>query len=126
MIPAYQSAWCIEEALACGTPVIVSRGAGVHEVLEGRSGVSVVGPGEPGAIAAAIRRRRAYPDPLGVERTRAWIRRELTNARYAEAMEAIIGRAGARRLPESSRAGSSESSPPAAPGRLAPTHSPPA
>jgi glycosyltransferase involved in cell wall biosynthesis len=73
------------EALAGGTPAIVSSGAGVHEVLEGRPGVVVVPPERPRAIADALLRIRAG-DAGDVEETRAWIRTELTNRRYAERM----------------------------------------
>ena len=77
------------EALASGTPTIVSSGAGVHEVLQGRPGVVVVPPEDPPALAAALRRVRA--DGAGsLEPTREWIRAELNRRRYAERMAALF------------------------------------
>lgn len=80
------------EALASGTPVVVSRGAGVHEVLEGREGVSLVPPGSPESIAGALRdlHRLARRELDG---TREWIRRELSRERYARRMAEIFERA---------------------------------
>ena len=43
------------EALAGGTPVVLSTGAGVHEVLQDRPGVWTVPPRDPPAIAGALR-----------------------------------------------------------------------
>jgi D-inositol-3-phosphate glycosyltransferase len=74
------------EAIAVGVPVIVSRGAGVHEVLEGRAGVQICDERDPGAIAEGIRAIRADPDAFDVAETRAWLRAELTNRRFAEQM----------------------------------------
>lgn len=42
------------EALACGSPVIVSRGSGVHEVLADGETALLVPPREPAAIARAL------------------------------------------------------------------------
>jgi glycosyltransferase involved in cell wall biosynthesis len=93
------------EALASATPVVVSRGAGVHEILEGRPGVSVVPPGRPDAIAAAIREMHGRRRNTGVQRTRAWVRDELSNQRYADHMEGLVeqARAGAPAAPRKSR-----------------------
>jgi glycosyltransferase involved in cell wall biosynthesis len=77
------------EALASGTPAIVSRGAGVSEILEGRGGVEVVEPERPDELAAAIRRARTGTLRSGVEPTRAWLRDELSIGRYAERMAAM-------------------------------------
>lgn len=77
------------EALAAGTPVIVSSGAGVSEILRDRAGVRIVPPEQPSAIAAAIRATRADPGREGVGRTREWLRRELSTDRYAEQMATI-------------------------------------
>jgi glycosyltransferase involved in cell wall biosynthesis len=84
------------EALASGTPVIVSTGAGVCEVLQGRPGVEIVPPGRAMAIAAAILGQKVMPRDR-VEPTRSWLREELTNARYAGAMAAVIARSTVRR-----------------------------
>jgi glycosyltransferase involved in cell wall biosynthesis len=84
------------EALASGTPVVVSEGAGVHEVLRGRVGASIVPPANPDAIAAAIRAARAARDNGGIEPTRQWVRDELSAERHAITMERLIERALAR------------------------------
>jgi glycosyltransferase involved in cell wall biosynthesis len=71
------------EALAAGTPVVVSRTAGVADALDGRPGVALVDPHSPCQIADAIRalvaagREQAAP-------TRAWLERELAPRTYAE------------------------------------------
>ena len=77
------------EALASGTPVILTPGVGVHDVLAGRPGVQVVPRGDPAATAAAIRNWRSGAGREGIEATRAWLREELNMDRYAERMEAI-------------------------------------
>jgi glycosyltransferase involved in cell wall biosynthesis len=82
------------EALASGTSVVVSRGAGVHEILDGRPGVSVVAPGHPDEIAAAIREVHGHRDDAGVQQTRAWVRDALSNQRYAERMEELVEQTG--------------------------------
>ena len=81
------------EAIASGTPVIVSRGAGVHELLEGRPGIRIVSSNSPDEIAAAIRGARAGADGNGLEETARWIREELSSDAYAEAIEAVYERA---------------------------------
>ena len=73
------------EALAAGTPVVLSKGAGVHDVLAGRPGVEVVEPESPDQIAAALRRLAAGGDD-GLAETRTWIRDEFTGRSYAEQM----------------------------------------
>jgi FkbM family methyltransferase len=91
------------EALAAGTPAIVSSGAGVHEVLVGRPGVRIVPPEEPHAIADAIRASMADDDRAGAAETREWIRSELSVDRYAEQMAAIFDEAaGGSRNPAAS------------------------
>jgi glycosyltransferase involved in cell wall biosynthesis len=77
------------EAIASGTPVILTPGAGVYEILDGRPGVQVVAPDDPLAIASAIRRWRSGDGPTGLETTRAWLRDEYAMDRYVERMESI-------------------------------------
>jgi glycosyltransferase involved in cell wall biosynthesis len=79
------------EAIAAGTPVIVSRGAGVQDILAGRSGVQVVPPKNPATLAAAIRRwrLRTGAERKGLESTRAWLRAEYAIEKYVDRMEEI-------------------------------------
>ena len=83
------------EALAHGTPAVVSRGAGVHEVLEGRPGVWTVPPGRPDRIAEAL--RAAVDARDSVAPTREWIRDELSPERYAEGVLRVFESVVARR-----------------------------
>jgi D-inositol-3-phosphate glycosyltransferase len=77
------------EAIASGTPVILTPGAGVYDVLAGRPGVQVVPPDDPRATAGAIRRWRSGEGREGLESTRAWLRDELAFDRYVERMEQV-------------------------------------
>jgi len=89
VFPNQRQTWGLAplEALAAGTPVVLSSGAGVHEVLDGRPGVWTVPPETPMAIAAAIAQVRDTADArLLAEATRRWIRTELNRRRYAEEM----------------------------------------
>jgi glycosyltransferase involved in cell wall biosynthesis len=72
------------EALAAGTPAIVSTGAGVSDVLRGRPGVQIVPQESPEAIAEALRRALAGEAAEGVQETRDWVRDNLHNRAYAE------------------------------------------
>lgn len=74
------------EALAAGTPVIVTPGAGVVDILAGRPGVRVVPSADPAALAAAIRVWRGGAGREGVEQTRAWLREEYSIDRYVDRM----------------------------------------
>ena len=82
------------EAIAAGTPVVVSRGAGVHEVLEGRKGVQLVDPRAPQQIADALQRIRLDPAGFAVTETREWSREEFGSrtfaARMAELFESLV------------------------------------
>lgn len=83
------------EALASGVPVAVSTGAGVHEVLNGRSGVHLFSPRDCSALAQIIEDVRATPLDVRTTRvapTRAWVQAELSAARYAERMLEIFER----------------------------------
>lgn len=77
------------EAIASGTPVILTPGAGVYDVLAGRPGVQVVPAEDPRATADAIRRWRAGAGRQGLESTRAWLREDYALDRYVERMEQI-------------------------------------
>ena len=77
------------ESLAAGTPVILSSGIGVGEILRDRPGVVSVPPESPGEIAAALRTAMAGGMRAGAGQTRDWIRAEMSNRRYAERMAEI-------------------------------------
>lgn len=91
VIQTQRYAWGLAplEALASGTPVILTPGVGVYDVLAGRPGVQVVPPEDPAATADAIRNWRSGQGREGIESTRAWLRDELSIDRYVERMEAI-------------------------------------
>ena len=77
------------EAIASGTPVILTPGAGVYEILAGRPGVQVIAADDPAATAGAIRRWRSGDGRTGLEATRAWLRDEYGMDGYVERMERI-------------------------------------
>jgi glycosyltransferase involved in cell wall biosynthesis len=78
------------ESIASGTPVILTTGAGVHEILTGRPGVQVVAADDPAGTADAIRRWRSGEGRAGLKQTRAWLRDEYAMDRYVERMESIF------------------------------------
>ena len=78
------------EAIASRTPVVVSTGAGVSELLAGRPGVFAVPPEDPDAIAAALRAIHAGDGAQGVLETREWLRQSMTFRRYAEDMTRLF------------------------------------
>jgi glycosyltransferase involved in cell wall biosynthesis len=77
------------EAIASGTPVILTPGAGVYDVLAGRPGVQAVPAEDPRATAEAIRRWRSGEGREGLESTRAWLREEFAIDSYVSRMEQI-------------------------------------
>jgi len=77
------------EAIAVGTPVMITPGAGVHDVLAGRPGVHVVPPEDPRALAEAIRRSTSENGREAVKPTREWLRDELAFEKYVDRMEEI-------------------------------------
>ena len=77
------------EAIASGTPVILTPGAGVYDVLAGRPGVQVVPEQDPRATADAIRRWRSGDGRQGLDSTRAWLREEFAFDNYVARMEQI-------------------------------------
>jgi glycosyltransferase involved in cell wall biosynthesis len=91
VISSQRYAWGLAplEAIASGTPVILTPGAGVHDILAGRPGVQVVPAQDPRATADAIRRWRLGAGREGIETTRAWLRDEYALERYVERMEQI-------------------------------------
>jgi glycosyltransferase involved in cell wall biosynthesis len=77
------------EALASGTPVVVTRAAGVADVLTGRPGVRVVDPHAPAQLAQAISDELGSGSRAAVQETREWLRSELGGNRYAERLAAL-------------------------------------
>jgi glycosyltransferase involved in cell wall biosynthesis len=77
------------EAIASGTPVILTPGAGVYDILAGRPGVQAVPAEDPRATADAIRRWRSGAGREGLESTRFWLRDDYSMDRYVERMEEI-------------------------------------
>jgi glycosyltransferase involved in cell wall biosynthesis len=77
------------EAIASGTPVILTPGAGVYDILAGRPGIQVIPADDPVATAAAIRRWRTGNARHEVQTTRAWLRDEYAMERYVARMEAV-------------------------------------
>jgi glycosyltransferase involved in cell wall biosynthesis len=78
------------EAIAAGTPVIVSRGAGVHEVLGGRPGVQLVDTRSPKQIAEALERIRRDRSAFDVAATREWSHAELASTTFATRMAELF------------------------------------
>ncbi|MGA7705674.1 MAG: glycosyltransferase family 4 protein [Solirubrobacteraceae bacterium] len=77
------------EALASGTPVILTPGAGVYDILAGHPGVQTVQARDPQAIARAIGAWRGGEGRSGLEETRSWLREEYSMDRYVERMEQV-------------------------------------
>ncbi len=86
------------EALASGTPALVSEGAQVADVLVGRPGVAVEAMNDPATTAAAIRRWRRGEGRIGLDHTRDWLRDELSMDAYVTRMENIYSAAMANRV----------------------------
>jgi D-inositol-3-phosphate glycosyltransferase len=78
------------EALASGTPVVITPQAGVHEVLAGRPGVTVAAARSPSAVADALRRHLDGNADQDVSATRGWLLSDLTMRRYAEQMADVL------------------------------------
>jgi D-inositol-3-phosphate glycosyltransferase len=77
------------EAIASGTPVILTPGAGVYDVLAGRPGIRDVPARDPRAIADAIRGWRSGEGRRHIEPTRSWLREEFAFENYVGKMEQI-------------------------------------
>jgi glycosyltransferase involved in cell wall biosynthesis len=76
------------EAIASGTPVILTPGAGVYGILAGRPGVQAAAD-DAAAVAVAVRTWRSGRGRNGLEATRTWLRREFGMERYVERMEQV-------------------------------------
>jgi glycosyltransferase involved in cell wall biosynthesis len=91
VIQSQRYAWGLAplEAIASGAPVILTPGAGVHDVLAGRPGVQSVPAHDPQATADAIRRWRTGEGRQALDPTRAWLRDEYAFEHYVSRMEQI-------------------------------------
>jgi glycosyltransferase involved in cell wall biosynthesis len=90
IFPNQRQTWglAVLEAMARGLPVIVSRGAGVHEVLSDAENALLVDPERHDQIAAAIHRFAEEPDfrwRLGAA-GRQLVQEKYTSRHYAEQM----------------------------------------
>ena len=81
------------EAIASGTPVILTPGAGVYDILAGHPGVQAVPAQDPSAIAQAIRRWRSGEGREGLESTREWLCEDYSLDSYVQRMEQIYASA---------------------------------
>jgi D-inositol-3-phosphate glycosyltransferase len=91
VIQSERYAWGLAplEAIASGTPVILTPGAGVYDILAGRPGVQTVPAQDPRATANAIRCWRSGEGRQGLESTRAWLGEEYALDSYVARMEQI-------------------------------------
>lgn len=80
------------EAMATGIPAIVSRGAGVHEVLTDGETALLVDPKSPAKIADAAERLIKDPDLYRalVRQGRKFVEEKITWSGYADAMLALF------------------------------------
>jgi glycosyltransferase involved in cell wall biosynthesis len=77
------------EAIASGTPIILTPGAGVYDILAGRPGVQAIKARDPQAIAEAILRWRSGEGRDGLQSTRRWLQQEYSLDSYVTRMERI-------------------------------------
>jgi len=78
------------EAMACGTPVVTSRGTAMEEVADGAA--VLVDPNDPADLAAGIERATEHRDELvarGLERARAFRWSAIADATVAVYREAV-------------------------------------
>jgi glycosyltransferase involved in cell wall biosynthesis len=90
VFPNENQTWALAvvEAMACGKPAVVSRGAAVQEVLDDGKTAFIVPPREPEAIAAALRRIIDAPELRAevAENGRLYVVESFSWRRYAESM----------------------------------------
>ena len=94
IFPNENQTWAlaVTEAMACGKPVIVSRGAAVQEILEDGKTAFLVPPRRPDAIAEALRTVMDNPglrDEVA-ENGRRLVAESLSWRRYAESMLGVF------------------------------------
>jgi glycosyltransferase involved in cell wall biosynthesis len=94
VFPNERQAWGLAqlEAMVRGVPAIVSRGAGVSEVLDDGRHALLVDPRRPDQIADAIGRLAADPSLRNMlaERGRALVLESYTSAHYARQMRDVF------------------------------------
>lgn len=94
VFPNDEQSWGIAplEALACGRPVVVSRGSGVHEAMQDGETALLVPPRSPHAIAEAILRLKLDP-ALGKRiryQGRQLVEKELSWDEYTRQMADLV------------------------------------
>jgi glycosyltransferase involved in cell wall biosynthesis len=78
------------EALACGTPIVITDVGGARELLKDESAGRIV-PRDPGAIAAAVRELLASPpDPMTVRRAAEPFTWERNSAALRDHLSALV------------------------------------
>jgi glycosyltransferase involved in cell wall biosynthesis len=101
--PNHNQSWglAVVEAMACGTPVVVSRTAGVSEILTNRVNALIVDPLDPLAIAGALRELAADNDLRSTMAKMGLVRaRELSWASHAGEMLNLVNALQSRRNDE--------------------------
>lgn len=97
LFPNAPQTWglAVFQAMACGTPAIVSRGAGASEVLTHGKNALLVDPFSPAQIADAVQRLRENEElwkSLHVE-SRRFVEENIRWNLYAKSMKAVFMRA---------------------------------
>ena len=99
LFPNDQQTWglAVLEAMACGCPVLVSTGAGVHEVLTDQVNAALFPPRNPEALAAKIETLISQPQlRRKIAQNGMRLARETYNwDRFAREVAAICGELGA-------------------------------
>ena len=86
------------EALACGTPLVTSDTVASRELLVDGESALLVAPGDPGALAAAVRRIAADPELAqalsrgGLDVYRRQASEDVLGARWRELLEKLVAR----------------------------------
>jgi glycosyltransferase involved in cell wall biosynthesis len=86
------------QALACGTPLITADTRAAHELLRDGESAVLVPPGDPGALAAAVRRLAGEPELAqsigagGLAAYRAQASEEVLGKRWRGLVEQLVGR----------------------------------
>ena len=89
------------EALAAGTPVVITSAAGVADAIGGLAGVTVVDPHAPAQIAAALTSHLRAAAPAELGSTRDFVRDQLGGRRHTERITSLYERVIADPRPRS-------------------------